>query len=135
MITRLLFVLVVAMIAACSSDPGYQTVSLNTDFELKPGNRAKVDDRFTIRFDSVAEDSRCPTGVNCAWEGNAGVALEYQSPDHPPAGIFLNTAGILSSDTIVQSYRIKLVGVQPVPKQNGFIKKEDYSVKLRVERP
>ena len=36
--------------------------------------------RTVIRFDSVLEDSRCPTHVVCVWEGNARIALDLQEP-------------------------------------------------------
>ena len=30
---------------------------------------------LSVRFVAVAEDSRCPTGMSCVWEGRAGVRL------------------------------------------------------------
>ena len=38
------------------------------------GETAPVDG-LAVRFVAVAEDSRCPTGMSCVWEGRARVRL------------------------------------------------------------
>ena len=77
--TLLIVTLLAVLAVGCtSSDKAFQKVPLDEVFTLSHGGRAKVDDRFTLTFDSVAEDSRCPTGTQCLWEGNgAGVLLYF----------------------------------------------------------
>lgn len=98
---------------------------------LDPGESATVQD-LTIRFVEVPEDSRCPLGVTCVWEGNATVALEtvYQGVEMPVA---LNTVSG-SRSAVVGPYTIDLLRLDPYPDQqtlNG-IPAEWYRVTLQV---
>lgn len=36
--------------------------------------------KVTVTFEQVRDDSRCPTGVSCVWEGDAIVVLRVQGP-------------------------------------------------------
>ena len=49
---------------------------MNREFDLRVGQEITVAGTdMKVRFDSVKEDSRCPEGVDCIWEGNAKIAL------------------------------------------------------------
>lgn len=51
-------------------------VSLEQEFILQQGQVASIPPgTFSIRFDSVGADSRCPTDVVCVWDGDAAVHL------------------------------------------------------------
>jgi hypothetical protein len=131
----LLSVLLAIVAGGCSSpDRAFQKVPLDEVFTLSHGSRAKVDDRFTLTFDSVAEDSRCPAGAQCVWEGNGAAVLLYESPDSSPIYFRLNTAGKFQQDTVIQHYRISLVELLPQAEVNHSLKQSDYQLKLKVER-
>ena len=50
----------------------FQKDSLGQEFSLRIGRKVTLrDTELKIRFVSVIEDSRCPKGVNCVWQGNA----------------------------------------------------------------
>ena len=43
-------------------------VRLNQNFVLRVGQEVLVaEQKLSVKFVSVPEDSRCPTGVNCIW--------------------------------------------------------------------
>lgn len=51
-------------------------VSPGSPFELRPGETVRLGDAgLRIRFLTVRKDSRCPTGVQCPWAGDAEVVL------------------------------------------------------------
>ena len=131
----LLIVLLAIVAGGCSSsDTTFQKVPLDEIFTLSHGGRAKVDDRFTLTFDSVAEDSRCPTGTQCVWEGNGAAVLLYESPDSSPLYFRLNTAAKFQQDTVIQHYNITLVELLPAAEVNRSLKQSDYQLKLKVVR-
>src|SRR5688500_18294200 len=62
--------------AAPVSIPGGPSVALGQEFTLGPGESVSLADGvLSVRFERVTEDSRCPRGVNCVWEGDAVVAI------------------------------------------------------------
>jgi hypothetical protein len=74
-----------------------------------------VPTRTYIRFDSVLEDSRCPTDVVCVWEGNARLSFTMND------GITfsLNTHAGFIRDTLLAGRGIGLIGVLPGPPEHG----------------
>ena len=56
------------------------TVPENVDFDVAIGGMARMQDSpVLVRFDTVTEDSRCPTDVECVWEGNATARVTIDS--------------------------------------------------------
>jgi len=83
----------------------------------------------TVAFLAVTEDSRCPEGAHCFWEGNARVLLSVSKHEFG-----LNTT-LSPKDTTIGRYNIKLVRVDPYPKLGVSRTEKDYSVTLVVNRP
>lgn len=89
--------LLAVVAGACDTGPDYATVGAQAgEVAVALGARATVDG-LAVAFDAVPEDSRCPTGVDCVWEGRATVrvtindqpaTLEVVDPAHrPDAGV------------------------------------------------
>lgn len=80
-ITRAAALIATGVLVACTpvrSD--VPTVPPNTDFDIAVGAVARLrDSDLTVRFDTVTEDSRCPTDVTCVWEGNATALVTLDS--------------------------------------------------------
>ncbi len=89
-------------------------------------------DNTKLCYDSLVQDSRCPAGVVCSWEGMANVKLSLQvdnaqyllqlsTVDNRPYFKIIDTAG----------YRIELLDVHPYP---GFTTRSSYTpiIKVRV---
>ncbi len=107
---------------------------LPADLTLKMNDDITVDG-LRIRFSDI-EESRCAEGVTCVWAGEAKVFLKLNLQDN----VILKSPGLCEGpeacrDTATyKHYRIILHDVNPYPKINVEIKKEDYRIKLSVER-
>lgn len=67
-----------------------------------------------IRFNEVAQDSRCPKGETCVWEGDAVVRIALQSAGESGM-VELHTASRLSHSAGFAGWFVKLVALDPVP--------------------
>jgi hypothetical protein len=118
--------------------PALQTVAakLDTPVELRLSETAafKLDDApLSIRFEAVPEDSRCPVGVTCVWEGDAVVRLTaVKSADR--ATPELHTNANFAREQFFAGVRIRLVQLAPVPTAAGPVKPAEYVASIVVER-
>lgn len=72
-------------------------------------------DKLTVKFVSVIEDSRCPTGANCIWAGNAKIQIKITNRKGVSKIFELNTN--LEPQTVkFEGYEIKLGALIPHPK-------------------
>ena len=112
-------------------------VAIGEEFTMTVHEVVVVDDTHVlISFDAVTEDSRCPTDVQCPWEGNAAVRLELSSQiaEFAPQPRTLNTS-LEPQSTDFMGLTIRLVDVAPYPSTAGQpIDPESYVVKLVVTR-
>jgi hypothetical protein len=107
---------------------------LNQEFEIRLGDSIWIqDERLKIDFQRVAEDSRCPEGVNCIWAGNGKIALRVTKARRRPATMMLNTM-LDPKQSSYRGYEVKLVKLEPHPKKNVRIKKRSYVATLVVTR-
>lgn len=83
------------------------------------------------------EDSRCPTNVNCVWQGNGSVEMRIDK-DNETENFTLNTLGELNgginypTSTIVLDLNIELIDLEPYPDGNTSYSLQDYTVILEV---
>jgi len=92
------------------------------------------ENKMYICFDSVLNDSRCPTGAFCFWEGNASVRFKLEKGDNKPVLFDLNTNHGFTADTIISGYKFSLVGLNPYPILNHRTNPEDYKAQLLIEK-
>ena len=72
----ILFIVILGCDKNAPVAPGLTQIRLGEAFTMRPGETAySSDGMFTLRFDSVLEDSRCPEGMMCIWAGQAVIAL------------------------------------------------------------
>ena len=91
-------------------------------------------DQILICLDSVLNDSRCPIGVQCFWEGNAEVRFKFEKYPDGPILFNLNTHKGFRNDTILDKYKFTLVGLSPLPKQGSRINQKDYKAEILIEK-
>ncbi len=121
------------LLAACSSQPAGSSVSLGQEFSLAPGQSAAiVGEPLKMRFQEVVNDSRCPIGVTCIWEGEVSslVEITYQGSTN---GMVLTQPGSGQGKVEFQNYDIAFE-VQPYPEAGKPIKKQDYRLQLTVNK-
>jgi hypothetical protein len=95
---------------------------------LAIGQSADVAPSARLTFDRVVGDSRCPTGVQCAWAGEVEVALTLQAP----AGSQSFQLSDRADSSVVLGYTVKLMAVEPHPRANSRIPAADYRATVRV---
>jgi hypothetical protein len=93
-----------------------------------------LENHVYICLDSVLNDSRCPTGVYCFWEGNAEVRLKFEKLNEKPILFNLNTHRGFTADTIIDGYKFTLIGLNPYPSVEHRIAQEDYIAEIIVEK-
>jgi hypothetical protein len=115
-----------------------KTVRLNQNFVLRVGQEVLVaEQKLTVKFVSVPEDSRCPRGVNCIWAGNVRVLLHVTKAKRAPEKVELNLNPRDFPDGEAADcgdYKIKLVSVDPYPVKDQQLTARDYSVTLSVSK-
>ena len=124
-------VTVLALLAfSCKSSTSSPTgPKIGEEFNLKYGESIQVqNESLTLKFENVADDSRCPTGASCVWAGNAKIILQVAQIDTS-----LNSA-LSPSEINYNSFNIKLLSVSPYPTIGQQIKLDDYIIKLIVTK-
>lgn len=110
------------------------SVSLDQPFALRVGQRATVAGaNVNLRFEEVASDSRCPSGVQCVWAGNA-VVRAVLSQDRKAFGAELNTT-LEPRSVRYLDYTVSLVSLTPQPAAQGSaIAPSEYVATFQVTR-
>ena len=115
--------------------PGsYVEASLNQEFNLKIGETALIkNEYFTVRLDSIPEDSRCPEGAVCVWAGNGRTYFTLNRTGASTVSASLNT--YLEPKAVSYSqYAVRLIKLSPYPRLGALIKRGDYVVTLLVSK-
>jgi len=131
-----LTLIAVLAFAACNDDltEGEENaLQFNTETTFKSGNLYS-NNSLSVKLDAVLNDSRCPSDVQCVWEGNAMVKFVV-SIDQSEHEITLNTNGgqNFPSDTLLQGYSIQLTELVPYPESTSTIHQEDYEATIVVK--
>jgi hypothetical protein len=109
-------------------------VAMNKEFKLKAGEVAEVSDAgIKVSLNGVLEDSRCPTGVQCVWAGNGKVSLKLIKGKGEPVSVELNTYAGPKSHKF-EGYDVRLMALDPYPKDGAQTSKDAYVVTLMVCR-
>lgn len=125
-------VLGIALLSGCS---GALKASLDSGFTLFVGRTARItSESMEIKFISVTEDSRCPTGVECIQAGQVSCDVEI-TKDGSKSRVLLTQTGLTDGpgEYIYQGYRI-VFEVSPYPEAGKEIAKSDYLLWLTVNK-
>lgn len=126
---KLLIVLLTLFLPACETDAPVEP-KLGEEFTIGYGNSITLENgSVTAAFLAVADDSRCPEGAHCFWEGNARVVLSLSKHEFS-----LNTT-LSPKDTTIGGFAVQLIRVDPYPKLGVPRTVEEYSVTLVVQKP
>lgn len=117
-------------VSACIESPTppkiVRDVALGEEFELAPGESARVSKELTTTFERVAADSRCPVDVVCVWEGDATVVVRVRRSSKEDAALELHTSKGLGSEARYEGYRVRLVELAPQPQSSVSIPQGKY---------
>lgn len=117
----------------CSDTPtNFNEVELDKEFYIKVGDSAVFASQgLVIKFNSVEDDSRCPKGAVCVWEGNAAIVLELKNSLGDTLTSNLNTT-IHPKAVNFSNFIIGLKSLTPYPKLDEAINYKDYVASLLV---
>jgi len=114
-------------VPACGKGTGSTVPVDGKEFTLQMGESVRLEGtQSIIQFLAVPEDSRCPSGVQCIWAGNARVSLKLDATQFD-----LNTT-VEPHEAVVQGYRFLLVQVSARPQGDTVTGK--YTATLKVIR-
>lgn len=106
------------------------TIEINTSNVVFDVSR-----KVSLQLDSVLNDSRCPKGLKCVWEGNAQIQLTAKTlSDDLSHKIVLNTNPKFPQDTLIQNHKIKLLELNPYPDNKKPISYYDYRAIIVIEK-
>lgn len=121
--------LILILPVAIAADPP----SAKTPFTLKVGESKVVEDlRVTVGFISVPSDSRCPSSVECVWEGDAAAFMWLQASGSERTEFDVHTSMQFGRSRVVDGFTVMLVAVAPYPVYGGDVDPADYVVTITV---
>lgn len=130
--------LVIFLLAGCSPrlQPAYRSFQLDTSFGLALNETTKLEGGdLRLTFTGIPEDSRCPTGVNCIWEGKVTLYITATIPTLEKSLSFSCETSKIGKTTLdFGDYTVLLEEVRPYPEKPGKIPLDKYQVFLRVSR-
>ncbi len=118
-----------------SCTAGGITTSLGQEFTLPVGQKAVIEgEQLTIKFVEVFGDSRCPTGVECPWIGEANCRLLFTYAGSPAEMVFAQPGGVgaTTKDYFIQ-YKF-VCKLEPYPQKDQQIDASDYKLVMTVTK-
>jgi hypothetical protein len=113
----------------------FDNLILNDTVQLKCGECLyDSKNQFYICIDSVLNDSRCPSGANCIWSGNAEVRFIFEKLNHVPILFTLNTHIRFLSYIVLNGYRITLLDLDPYPTMRSQIDQKNYKAEIIISK-
>ncbi|MGG6292863.1 hypothetical protein ACQ4M4_00445 [Leptolyngbya sp. AN02str] len=98
---------------------------------------AIADDSLTLRFDQVLQDSRCPEGTTCVWQGRAELQVSLLQ-----AGQLLGKAQLIYQPgngqlgvQRIDGYQVKITGLTPRPGLATDDEPVEYTATFIVTQP
>lgn len=108
---------------------------LDRPFSLKMGQTGESNtvQGFTVKFEKVSADSRCPQGVECITAGHADIVLTLtKAGESQTLTLPFTLPNGTSNVTDFKGHTLRVVGVIPFKLKDKPIKPEEYSVALTV---
>ncbi|CUR52183.1 exported protein of unknown function [Nitrosotalea devaniterrae] len=97
-------------------------------FQLKINQTASEPNHISVKFLNVTEDSRCPSGVTCIWQGESTVVVDI-TKNSQDLGNFNLKIGLGDKNATVQipgGYFLQIITVDPYPINGTKIQLSDY---------
>jgi len=97
------------VLGACASGGG-AAATPGQAFSLAPGESVRLPDQATLRYVRVAQDSRCPPGVQCIRAGDADVVFEFIPAGGAATQVDVNLPE--SPEAAMQAWRLRLLSLE-----------------------
>jgi len=131
MVSKGIGLVMVLLIFGCGSNE----MPASSSVMLQPADCFGTSEKdVQICLDSVVNDSRCPTGLQCVWEGDATAAFTLKTSTRRTS-FNLHTNSKFQMDTLIDGMAIALLKITPYPGGQDSIKASEYRVEIRVTGP
>ena len=122
-----------AVLSACGVARARQARPVQTT--LAVGKAFKVPDTsITVTFEDVVEDSRCPTGTNCIWAGDAVIRIGIRSAANSGSSYTLHTNPQFMREVEYEGIRVLLTNLMPHPAEGALPQHDQYVASLSIDR-
>ena len=106
---------------------------MSATLELSVGDTVPVPDtQASVTFVRVVEDSRCPKGVQCVWEGDATIEVRVTSGGSEPESVQLHLNPRSAGDVVAKGLHLTLQRLDPYPENGRSINGRDYRAALAI---
>ena len=127
------FMLCIALLGsyACSNDG----VSIGEEFYLRIDESASIrGEDLRVRFLDVTEDSRCPEGVTCIWEGRVSCLVEITYRESLESVLLTEpSSNDFPTEQSFHEYRLTY-HIEPYPQAGSEIAEEEYQLHLKISK-
>jgi hypothetical protein len=127
-----LFIFIIYSIVSCEKEEKTNNSDFIETFDLTEGICQKSIEQVTLCFEKVLNDSRCPAGANCVWEGNATLELKLLTQDSIIHKFSLNTNPDFIIDTTIENIYVLMTGLMPNPQLDIEISPNEYLAQFTV---
>jgi hypothetical protein len=140
------FLAIIVAVASCEEETSLMRVDANhkvkpdynTPFTLGVGQKAFFrNSELILQVEDVIEDSRCPLGITCVWQGQVRVITAVTTPNQENNALELiyqeGATAEINSRTF-DGFVIELTKVLPAPKEGETIEKSDYRITMKVTK-
>jgi hypothetical protein len=120
---------------SCGVGSGDINATLGQEFSLPLGEKVFIEsENLLIRFDEVVEDSRCPTGLECVWAGEALCRMIFTVAGSPAEMTLVQPGGGSNASDYFIMYKLKFK-LEPYPEEGKQIVESDYKLVMTVTKP
>jgi hypothetical protein len=124
--------LLLAASLSCSTEK--ITASLGQEFTLYVGKTVNIGaEDLSIMFVEVDGDSRCPTGVQCVWAGEAKCRMSVKYQGSSSELVFTQLGGNTGTQNLFNQYKVSFK-LEPYPEYGKQIDKSDYRMVMTVTK-
>jgi hypothetical protein len=125
--------LIVLPFSACSkSSTADIQAKLGQEFSLAIGQNAEIpSEKMQIKFLAVTGDSRCPSGAQCIWAGEANCSMTITLDNREKTVTLTQPGGSSPALTSFEGYSLSF-NLTPYPQIGKSIEDEDYQLFLTV---
>ncbi len=128
------FVLIALLLATACGGP--TEVAIDQDFTLAFGRSVAIENTgYTVTFQDVLQDSRCPVNADCVWAGNARIRLAINRPTrHVAVNTDLDPRHAVIAEAGIRQLVLQLEALSPLPQVDRPTNKDAYRATLRAVR-
>jgi hypothetical protein len=133
----LMSLLALTALSGCRGGTNTVRASLGNEFSLAVGQAVELEgEQLTVQFEGVRDDSRCPKGATCIWQGRVTAVIRISSKGQSTE-LALTGPGLSDERGQADYGQYEITSrVEPYPELGRQIESRDYRLFLTVrEQP